>query len=192
MRQRFNSLGLALILAAFATVACSDNEDSKRKAAERADQLVSKAVQDPNTPAQLATTNAAQSELAKMLSTTDGRKKKELAAGAFLGYYYKHVDGYANYCLSRGVSIPNFVSTFSASHVLAYKQASRFLSVGDIRSAVAENAQKHAAASIEDAARGYKITPAELCKAFDSDASNLVPHIHASRIIPEVYAALLK
>ncbi|GAA5785102.1 hypothetical protein [Chitiniphilus shinanonensis] len=173
--------GLIVVLLCVPLVGFGVEKNKNGQAAEKSD--IQKKIEE-----NVVVTNKLDVELGK----AGGIKKKQIAAGAMLGYYFKVTDGYSAYCNSIGRPVPNLTHVFSVRHARLYEEAAKYVDSEKIRAYSADRVMVEGRSSIDRAASYYKVTAAEFCAAIDTDAEKFVPLIHFSALMPQASAALLR
>ncbi|MES2018593.1 MAG: hypothetical protein V4484_19055 [Pseudomonadota bacterium] len=143
----------------------------------------------PNDP--LSAAKKANVDLSRLAMPSSADNKPQLAASAFLGYYWKGVYGFPTYCQQQGEALPEFTRNYISVNRPWHDAASKFPGMPTFDAQAKARAFKQAQEEIMSVAKGKMTSTREICAMLEGNAATVVERMKFSAVAPELYKQLL-
>lgn len=158
------------------------------------------AEENPNNPSE-GFRQQALKQTGEDLAKNSGEKKADVAAGQFIGYYMVNTQTRYRYCKSLGVDITPFVLAFKADNKVFYEKSRAIHSRGptdpdkienDLYMQLIPTFNKVVKDDMEGMAKEYKVTPKDICTAFNTSGKELAAELTLAKANPALYQAMVE
>jgi hypothetical protein len=173
-------------MACLAYAACSSAADTSVEIGR-----IKKEAQAAHPNDAISATKKANEDLSRMAIPATANNKPQLAASAFLGYYWKNFYGIPTFCKQQGKALPVFSRKFISVSKPWHDAALKFPGMPTFDAHAKTRSLEQAREELTKVAEGKKTSIHEICTMLEENAATAVEQMKFSVVAPELHKQLL-